>query len=149
MAEFRNELSAEAGYLTSQTGPNQYTVYKVDPTTDPVNVLAKHAVINGVCDCEGFKHRMKCRHVEMIQSRPKPVNRAIARADASEVISSWGDRFERMVFDDYEFTDAEETLVKTVKIKAHGKPIHFDGVDHFRITGITKAGTWVVVDIIK
>lgn len=149
MSEFQPELSGEPGYLTSQIAPNNYKVSKVDPITDPVKVLAQHNVINGLCDCEGFKHRLQCRHVQMIQGRPKPVDRATARADAGELIRSWGDRFDRMVFDDYEFEDAEEQLVKTVKIKAYGAPISFDGVDHFKITGITKAGTFIVVEIIK
>jgi hypothetical protein len=144
---FRPELSGEPGYLTSQIGPNQYRVFKVDPAVEPVVVLAKHVVQNGVCDCEGFKHRAKCRHVEMVQWKPKGVDRMTARADVTHVVNSWGDRFSRVVFGEYEFSGPDEEVVLAVKLKAYGKPIEFQGVKHYRITGITKAGTFVVMEI--
>ena len=141
------ELHAEAGYLTSQTGENKYRVFKIDPTTESPTILAQHDIANGVCDCAGFKHRSKCRHVDMIQWRPKGIDRIAARSEVTHIINSWADRFDRIVFDEYEFTDADETMVKVVKLKAHGSPISFQGVDHYKITGITKAGVFVVLEI--
>lgn len=142
-----NEMHAEAGYLVWKVREGEWIVYKMDLSTGEPVIEGRHTVRDGVCDCEGFKHRKDCRHIKLIYEKPTGVDRATARADAAEIINSWQDRFDRMTFDDYVFMDAEETLVKCVKIIAQGRPIEFDGKSFTKITGITRAGTFVEVSI--
>lgn len=141
------EIHGEAGYLLSKVREGEWTVYKTDITSGEVVILAKYVVRDATCTCEGFQHRKDCRHVKMVYGRPKGVDRATARRDVQEIIASWLDRFDRITFDDYVFEDAEEQVVKAVKLKAHGRPILLDGVEHHKITGITRAGTFVEVSI--
>jgi len=140
-------IHAEAGYLTSQTGENDYKVFKMEPGAASPTVLKEYTIKNGICSCPGFKHRARCRHVDMVQWRPGGVDRRLARAAVTDFIASWEGQFDRVVFDEYEFKDEEEMLVKVVKLKAHGKPIHFQGVDHYKIVGITKENVFIVVEI--
>ena len=143
-----SEMHAEAGYLTCKVKEGEWTVYKMDLSTGEPVVAGKHTVRDGSCDCEGFKHRKDCRHVKLIYEKPKGVDRATARADAAEIINTWQDRFDRLSFNEYVFMDPEETLVKVVKVNAYGRPIEFEGRKFDKITGITRAGTFVEVSIV-
>jgi hypothetical protein len=150
MTKIEVELMVEPGYLFSQVGPNHWKVLKVDPTTTPISILARHEVKQGTCDCEGFKHHLKCRHVAVVQANPPLSNRAHARHAVADILESWQEiaNFSRLVFDEYEFADAEEEQIRSVRITAHGTPIMVDGVQHSRITGVTKSGVHVIVRIV-
>ncbi len=143
------ELHSEAGYLIREGSAGEWKIYKMD-CSDPgpeAVILARYTVKDGKCDCEAGKHGKECRHIKLAYDRPKGVGRAVARADAAEIVSAWGDRFARITFDDYVFEDPDEQVVKCVRLKALGRPIEFDGASFSKITGITRAGTFVEVNI--
>ncbi len=67
----------EPAYVISEQGEGSWRVFKVDLST--LTILAEHAVSNGRCDCEGWKHNMKCRHLQMAFGMYPVVTRAQAR----------------------------------------------------------------------
>jgi hypothetical protein len=150
MSEER-KLKIDPGYIVSEIGPNQFKVYKLDFSPSPdgyINVEKAYSVIQGVCDCEGFKHRLRCRHVDLIRNRPKTVSRLEARVAAVEIMESWEWRFDRIVFDEFVFEEDSDDI-REVKLKAWGKPIIFDGRNHNKLTGVAKNGAFVILDVIS
>lgn len=137
----------EPAYVISEQGEGSWRVFKVDLST--LTILAEHAVSNGRCDCEGWKHNMKCRHLQMVFGMYPVVTRAQARKAAAEVIEEWQEQFERIVFDDYLFDGPEEEGVRLVKLKANGESIGVEGVDkkpHKRLFAVRK-GVFIEVSI--
>ncbi len=130
----------EPAYIISQEGEGKWRVFKIDLAE--TSILAEHVVSNGRCDCKGWQHNMKCRHLQMVFNMYPTVTRGEARKAAAEVISSWEDVFERIMFDDYVFDGPEEEGVKLVRLKARGESIGVEGVDkkpHRRIFAVRKS----------
>jgi hypothetical protein len=134
----------EPAYIVQEDGEGRWKVYKVD--LDAMSVLAKHVVSSGRCDCEGWKHNMKCRHLQMVFSLYPTTDRKTARKAASEVIHSWEDKFSRIIFDDYVFVDAEEEEVRTIRLKARGEPISLEGKISKRLFAVRR-GVFIEVSI--
>lgn len=137
----------EPAYVISEEGTGKWRVFKVD--LGEMSVIAEHVVSNGRCDCEGWKHNMKCRHLQMVFNMYPIVTRGQARKAASEVISMWEDQFERLIFDDYIFDGPEEEGVKLVRLKARGESIGVQGVDkkpHRRLFAVRR-GVFIEVTV--
>lgn len=130
------ELGVEPGYFFSRSADGTWKVLKVDMSGTEVKVLARHVVRDSICDCPGYQHRRECRHVQMVYARPPGVDRATARQAAAEVVQGWEHLFNRILFEDYVFADKEETVVSGIKLRAWGKPIVLDGVEHTKVTGV-------------
>ena len=62
---------------------------KIEIAEGVPKMVASHVVGRGGCDCQGFKHRMACRHLDMLSGLKAAVPRSIARAAISEVASEW------------------------------------------------------------
>ena len=137
----------EPAYVITEEGTGKWRVFKVD--LEGMDVLAEHSVSNGRCDCKGWEHNMKCRHLQMVFNMYPTVTRAQARKAAAEVISMWEGAFERIMFDDYVFDGPEEEGVKLVKLKARGESIGVQGVDkkpHRRLFAVRR-GVFIEVTI--
>jgi hypothetical protein len=140
-----NEI--EPAYLITEEAPGKWKVFKVD--LGAMTVIKEHEVSNGRCDCEGWKHNAKCRHLQMVFNMLPTVTRAAARKAASEVIEAWQGFFERIIFDDYVFDGPEEEGVRLVKLRARGQSVGVEGVDkkpHRRLLAVRK-GVFVEVKI--
>jgi hypothetical protein len=134
----------EPAYIVQEDGDGRWKVYKVD--LDTMSVLAKHVVSGGRCDCEGWKHNMKCRHLQMVFTLYPTTDRKTARKAASEVIRSWEEKFNRILFDDYVFVDAEEEVIRTIHLKAKGEPISLEGKIFKRLFAVRR-GVFIEVSI--
>jgi hypothetical protein len=137
MSEIK-DMSIVPGYVYTKTGPNQFKVLKIDFTKDPVSVESRHEVKQGICDCTGFKYNLKCKHVQMVLGSTALCDRATARKAGNAIITILQDieNFDRVLFDCYEFADAEEEEVKAVKLSLKGRPIKFDDIEFNQIRGI-------------
>jgi hypothetical protein len=144
------DMSIVPGYVYSKTGPNQFKVLKLDFSTDPPSVESRHEVKQGICDCTGFKYNLKCKHVQMVLGTSVLCDRATARKAGNSIIGVLQDieNFERIVFDCYDFADAEEEQVKAVKLSIKGRPIKFDNTEFTQINGIVD-GCLVIATIEK
>jgi hypothetical protein len=131
-----NASTIEPGYFIRRVSPDHAVVMKGDFSTEPFSIVAKYNVRNGICECAGFKHRLHCRHVEMLRSKPHGVDRLVARSIAIELIDEWSQAFSSIVFDDYEFLDVDEAIVGTIKLRAAGKPVIIDGAEYRVIRGM-------------
>ena len=132
-------------------------VRKVDLAAPDV-VLAEHKVTLAGCDCEGFfrSDGLRCRHTDMVRVNFTITDHRTARKAAAEVISMWGDRFDRIVFDDYvEASEGEgdvfaapgeEAGVKAVRLAARGSPVKSKGKEYRQIMAVRRK-VQVIVDI--
>lgn len=147
-AEEKAELHATwEGYLLSKVGEAEWRVLKVEDVGAEVRVVARHAVKRGKCDCKGFKHRLDCRHVKMIQHRQEPSDRSDARRAVSRLMEGLDGLFDRLVLEGYETDGEDESRVRRAIIRAQGDPLEVDGVKHWNLLGLMKPGVLIEVRI--
>jgi len=140
-------LTMEPAYVINDEGSGKWRVFKV--RLDTMEVESEHVVSNGRCDCKGWQHNMKCRHLQMVFNMYPVVDRGTARKAAAEVVESWEGQFERLIFDDYVFDGPEENGVRLVKLKARGESIGIEGVDkkpHRRLFAVRR-GVFIEVTV--
>lgn len=157
MSTAESKTKTEWAYLVDKGGEGEWTVRKVDLSA-PDQVVAEHRVLAGRCDCEGFgrSQDLRCRHTDMVLTNPTITDHKTARKAAAEVISMWGDRFDRLIFDDYvEFDPAdgdvfaapgEEAGVRAVRLMAKGEPIRSKGKEYRRVFCVRRK-VQVIVDV--
>lgn len=127
------------GYLITPTGEEAWDVLKVEfGEGGDLRVSARHAVHRGKCDCEGFTHRLDCRHVKMIQHRFPPSDRRAARVAAARFIAHIEEDFRRVSIDGYEFVDGDENRVARVIVRAVGSALEVEGKTYTRLVGMMK-----------
>lgn len=135
-----SELNAVwEGYLLTSAGEEAWDVLKVEfGEGGEVRVAARHAVRRGRCDCEGFTHRLDCRHVKMVQSRFPPADRRTAREAAVRFIGRVEQDFRRISIDSYELVDGDESKVARVIVRAVGQALEVEGKKYTRLVGMMK-----------
>ena len=146
-------LKVVPGYALSHIGENEWKVFKLDLSTDPVRIVERYHIKGGQCECKGFAHRKDCRHLQMARGICTSVEKKLARAEATEVMNDWGDLFRRIMIEDYVYdsvgVDTEgNPLVKSVKLTANGSPLVLDGIEHTKIWGIRKKAL-VEIEIVR
>ena len=137
------------GYIRKVLPNGGYEVIKLEfRDGGEYEIVTRHQIINGICDCEGFQHRKKCRHVTMCRDRDNaaPVSRRMARKAMQAVMNGLQGQFDEIEFAGYDFVDEEEEMVTKVNLVAYGSPYNIDGESWPVISGI-RDGAWVEIEI--
>jgi hypothetical protein len=112
-----------AAYFIVSLQDGSRRLLKGEPFRGRVIVVANHLIGDGGCDCQGFKYRNDCRHVEMLAGRGQPVDRRTARVAIADFVRLWESILSPLFLEGYEFVDADERLVRKVRMRSRRPPL--------------------------
>jgi hypothetical protein len=111
-------------------------VRKVVEDPDGFHVESEHKVNQYGCDCEAFKFRKQCRHMNMFllsHVEGKPVDLSSARESVRELISLFGNAFRRVSLPDEPYERGEDGSIVCATVLL-SKPI--------KPSKILRSGVW-------